>query len=85
MTTCMHKIPPTKRSEWPEEWPLRVKDAPKWLSTKDTGLYGKSAPEDFRVDMEHWDNVVKKTYLTGLGIDWTTIRNVMDMRAGYGG
>jgi hypothetical protein len=85
MTTCLHKIPDTKRTEWPEEWPLRVKVAPKWLSEKDTGIYGKAAPEDFRVDTEHWNNVVKKTYLTGLGMDWTTIRNVMDMRAGYGG
>uniref|UniRef100_A0A7I4DJH1 Methyltransferase n=1 Tax=Physcomitrium patens TaxID=3218 RepID=A0A7I4DJH1_PHYPA len=85
MTTCLHKIPDTKRTEWPEEWPLRVKVAPKWLSEKDTGIYGKAAPEDFRVDTEHWNNVVNKTYLTGLGMDWTTIRNVMDMRAGYGG
>lgn len=85
MTPCLHKIPLAKRADWPEEWPLRLKASPKWLSTKETGLYGKAAPEDFRVDTEHWEKVVKKTYLTGLGMDWTTIRNVMDMRAGYGG
>jgi hypothetical protein len=29
---------------------------------------------------------VQKLYLQGaLGINWTTIRNIMDMRAGYGG
>lgn len=85
MTPCIHSIPASKRSEWPEEWPTRLKATPKLLSNNDIGIYGKAAPEDYRVDAEHWDNVVQKTYLKGVGIDWTTIRNVMDMKAGYGG
>jgi len=85
MTACIHKIPDTKRTQWPEEWPLRAVAVPTWLDEKDTGLYGKPAPEDFNTDTEHWKRVVSKTYLTGLGIDWSTIRNVMDMKAGYGG
>lgn len=85
MTACIHKIPDTKRTEWPEEWPLRATAVPGWLDKKDIGLYGKPAPEDFVTDTEHWNRVVSKTYMTGLGIDWSTIRNVMDMKAGYGG
>ncbi|XP_024362472.1 probable methyltransferase PMT23 [Physcomitrium patens] len=85
MTPCIYKIPDTKRSEWPEEWPLRATAVPKWLNSKDTGLYGKPAPEDFDTDTKHWERVVAKTYLPELGIDWSTIRNVMDMKAGYGG
>ena len=85
METCIHKIPDTKRSQWPKEWPLRATIAPSWLDKKDVGLYGKPAPDDFVSDTEHWNRVVSKTYMTELGIDWSTIRNVMDMKAGYGG
>ncbi|KAG0554549.1 hypothetical protein KC19_12G099500 [Ceratodon purpureus] len=85
MEACIHKIPDTKRSQWPEEWPLRATAVPSWLDKKDIGLYGKPAPDDFLSDTEHWERVVSKTYMDGLGIDWSTIRNVMDMKAGYGG
>ncbi|KAK1367725.1 hypothetical protein POM88_033817 [Heracleum sosnowskyi] len=49
------------------------------------GVYGKAAPEDFAADYEHWKRVVSASYLTGLGIDWSSVRNVMDMKAVYGG
>ncbi|XP_031487364.1 probable methyltransferase PMT26 [Nymphaea colorata] len=87
LQACMHKVPvaSTERgSKWPEEWPLRLENPPYWLSTQ-TGVYGKAAPEDFTSDYEHWKRVVSKSYLKGLGINWSRIRNVMDMRAVYGG
>lgn len=49
------------------------------------GVYGKAAPDDFTVDYEHWKKVVRISYLTGIGLDWSNVRNVMDMRAVYGG
>ncbi|KAK1356902.1 hypothetical protein POM88_050158 [Heracleum sosnowskyi] len=49
------------------------------------GVYGKAAPEDFAADYEHWKRAVSASYLTGLGIDWSSVRNVMDMKAVYGG
>uniref|UniRef100_A0A7N0RIF5 Methyltransferase PMT26 n=1 Tax=Kalanchoe fedtschenkoi TaxID=63787 RepID=A0A7N0RIF5_KALFE len=88
LVACMHKAPvePTERgSKWPEQWPARVGATPYWLKSTDKGVYGKSAPEDFNSDREHWKHVVTKSYLTGIGIDWSTVRNVMDMRAIYGG
>ncbi|XP_047958846.1 probable methyltransferase PMT26 [Salvia hispanica] len=88
LQACMHKIPvaSTERgSQWPEEWPARVQKAPYWLSSSEVGVYGKPAPEDFVSDYEHWKRVVKNSYLQGLGIDWSNVRNVMDMRAVYGG
>uniref|UniRef100_M8CR38 Methyltransferase n=1 Tax=Aegilops tauschii TaxID=37682 RepID=M8CR38_AEGTA len=33
----------------------------------------------------HWRRVMDKSYLNGLGVDWSRVRNVMDMRAAYGG
>lgn len=88
MKPCLHKIPEGKGARgtsWPEEWPVRVESIPSWLSTTDKGIYGKPVAEDFRVDTEHWKHVVSKSYLEGVGIDWTSIRKVMDMKAGYGG
>lgn len=84
----MHWVPtdPSVRgSRWPERWPERMEKTPYWLNSSQVGVYGKPAPEDFVADQEHWRKVVRNSYLTGMGIDWKTVRNVMDMRAVYGG
>uniref|UniRef100_A0A0E0LFL2 Methyltransferase n=1 Tax=Oryza punctata TaxID=4537 RepID=A0A0E0LFL2_ORYPU len=88
LNACMHRVPiaPSERgATWPVEWPRRLRAPPNWLNGSHAGVYGKPAPEDFAVDYEHWRRVVDKSYLNGLGIDWSRVRNVMDMRATYGG
>lgn len=88
LQACMHRIPTDKSirgSLWPEEWPKRLEVPPYWLNDSQTGVYGKPAPEDFTTDYEHWKHIVNKSYLTGFGIEWSKVRNVMDMRAVYGG
>ncbi|XP_075501482.1 putative methyltransferase PMT26 [Primulina tabacum] len=88
LQACMHKVPvaPSDRgSQWPEQWPARVEKPPYWLLSSQVGVYGKPAPEDFATDFEHWKRVVSKSYQNGLGINWSTVRNVMDMRSVYGG
>ncbi|KAL0449850.1 UNVERIFIED_CONTAM: putative methyltransferase PMT26 [Sesamum latifolium] len=88
LQSCMHKLPvaPSERgSQWPEQWPARVGKPPYWLTSSEVGVYGKPAPEDVVADYEHWKRVVSNSYLNGLGINWSTVRNVMDMRAVYGG
>ncbi|KAJ6803210.1 putative methyltransferase PMT26 [Iris pallida] len=88
LQACMHKIPvdtAVRGSQWPEQWPERVETAPYWLDSSQTGVYGKAAPEDFKADYEHWKHVVGNSYLKGMGIDWSIVRNVMDMRSVYGG
>ncbi|KAK1371453.1 putative methyltransferase PMT26 [Heracleum sosnowskyi] len=88
LQVCMHKIPDneTERgSKWPEQWPARVEKPPYWLLSSQVGVYGRPAPDDFVADDKHWKRVVSKSYVTGLGINWSTVRNVMDMRAVYGG
>ncbi|KAI3785319.1 hypothetical protein L1987_44435 [Smallanthus sonchifolius] len=80
LQTCMHMVPmvETERgSHWPEEWPVRVQKPPYWLNKTQTG--------NFIQDYEHWKRVIKKTYTSKLGINWSNLRNVMDMRAVYGG
>ncbi|KAK4785578.1 hypothetical protein SAY86_002267 [Trapa natans] len=88
LRVCMHKVPTeseVRGSQWPEQWPERLEKTPYWLLSTQTGVYGKPAPEDFAADYKHWKRVVSKSYLTGIGIDWKTVRNVMDMRSVYGG
>ncbi|KAK1392206.1 putative methyltransferase PMT26 [Heracleum sosnowskyi] len=88
LQACMHKIPTgaTERgSKWPEQWPARMEKPPYWLLSSQVGIYGKPAPDDFVADYKHWKRVVSTLYVTGMGIDWSTVRNVMDMRAIYGG
>ncbi|CAM8883477.1 unnamed protein product [Rhodiola kirilowii] len=88
LEACMHKVPAEeleRGSRWPAKWPTRVDSTPYWLQASQQGVYGKPAPEDFTSDNKHWKHVVSNSYLNGMGIDWSSIRNVMDMRAIYGG
>ncbi|KAG2303293.1 hypothetical protein Bca52824_031944 [Brassica carinata] len=78
MKTCLYEIPSAIEqhgAEWPEEWPKRLETYPEWLTSKEKAVG----------DTDHWKAMVNKSYLTGLGIDWLHIRNVMDMTAIYGG
>jgi len=84
----MHKIPTgegARGSSWPSEWPVRVQSTPSWLSSTEKGIFGKPAAEDFQSDAAHWKRVVAESYIRELGIDWNSVRKVMDMKAGYGG
>ncbi|CAN0861486.1 Probable methyltransferase PMT27 [Linum grandiflorum] len=90
LQACMHRVPsePSIRgTEWPDAWPARLQKPPYWLNSSQVGIYGKPAPQDFTIDYKHWKSVVTKTYMKmkGLGVNWEGVRNVMDMRAVYGG
>ncbi|RVX16545.1 putative methyltransferase PMT27 [Vitis vinifera] len=88
LQACMHRAPvdgAERGTRWPEEWPRRLQVSPYWLNKAQMGIYGRPAPDDFASDYEHWKRVVNKSYLNGLGISWSNVRNVMDMRAVYGG
>lgn len=85
LQACMHKVPTDmleRGSQWPENWPRRLGKPPYWLKV---AVYGKVTQEDFTADYEHWENIISQTYLNGIGVSWSSIRNVMDMRAVYGG
>ncbi|KAM7517180.1 hypothetical protein LguiA_006763 [Lonicera macranthoides] len=78
MKTCLHPIPTAieqRGTEWPMEWPKRLQTFPEWTNNA----------EKLVADSEHWHSIVTKSYLSGMGIDWSTIRNVMDMKAINGG
>lgn len=78
MKNCLHAIPTAieqRGTEWPDEWPKRLATFPEWINNK----------EKLIADSDHWKSIVTKSYLIGMGIDWSKIRNVMDMKAINGG
>ncbi|TXG59744.1 hypothetical protein EZV62_014317 [Acer yangbiense] len=88
LQACLHRLAVNsdeRGTSWPEQWPLRLQTPPYWLNKSQMGIYGKPAPDDFSQDYKHWTRVVSTTYMSGLGISWSDVRSVMDMRAVYGG
>ncbi|KAK4751403.1 hypothetical protein SAY87_004885 [Trapa incisa] len=78
LKTCLHTIPASiedRGTEWPAEWPKRLETLPDWLENK----------EKLSADTSHWKAIIENSYFSGIGIDWSNIRNVMDMKAIYGG
>ncbi|KAL9313675.1 hypothetical protein ACSQ67_019127 [Phaseolus vulgaris] len=61
-----------------------VGETPYWINSQ-AGVYGRAASVEFTADYKHWKNVLSHTYLNGMSINWSSVRNVMDMRAAYGG
>ncbi|KAM3729345.1 hypothetical protein ACB098_12G004400 [Castanea mollissima] len=64
---------------WPVPWPKRLSSKPPSLSTE------SGAVEMFYEDTKHWSDLVSDVYLNDLAINWSSVRNVMDMNAHYGG
>lgn len=60
-------------------WPQRLSSKPPSLST------GGDATQKFYEDTKYWSGLVSDVYLKGRAINWLSVRNVMDMNAGYGG
>lgn len=82
LDSCLAPLPvPSQGSsyKWPMTWPKRLTSKPVSLSTE------PDAEELFYEDTKHWSALVSDVYLEGLAINWSSVRNVMDMNAGYGG
>ncbi|KAI3866303.1 hypothetical protein MKW98_007958 [Papaver atlanticum] len=78
--SCLPQLPVVNSGgeyKWPTPWPQRLSSRPASLES--------SAEEIFYEDSKHWSALVSDVYMGGLAINWSTIRNVMDMNAGYGG
>ncbi|PKA47491.1 putative methyltransferase PMT28 [Apostasia shenzhenica] len=79
LKACLHKLPAAieeRGTDWPEEWPKRLDTFPEWLGDLQAKIIA---------DNEHWKAIISRSYLIGMGIDWSKIRNIMDMKAIYGG
>ncbi|XP_044462499.1 probable methyltransferase PMT23 isoform X1 [Mangifera indica] len=82
LSNCLSRLPVDGKGKffrWPAPWPQR-------LSSKSPRLLSKlNAEETYIKDSTHWSALVSDVYLRGLAIDWSNVRNVMDMNASYGG
>ncbi|XP_020973213.1 probable methyltransferase PMT28 [Arachis ipaensis] len=66
MKSFLHSIPigiEQHGAKRPEQWAKRLESYPDWISNK----------EKLVVDMNHWNAVVNRSYLNGLGINWPSI------------
>ncbi|KAK8952717.1 putative methyltransferase PMT23 [Platanthera guangdongensis] len=66
---------------WPTSWPERLKI---WTSN----LFETNreySEERYNEDTRHWEVLVSGIYMHNLAINWSSIRNVIDMNASFGG
>ncbi|KAG9453610.1 hypothetical protein H6P81_006514 [Aristolochia fimbriata] len=68
--------------KWPNPWPERLSSRPFSLSGESSSGITLKA---FYEDSDHWATLVSGVYVQGLSVNFSSIRNVMDMNAGYGG
>ncbi|GMY08342.1 probable methyltransferase PMT23 [Fagus crenata] len=82
LSRCLSPLPVDSMGNlfsWPMPWPKRLISKPPSLSTESAG-----AEEMFYEDTKHWSALVSDVYLN-YTINWSSVRNVMDMNAHYGG
>ncbi|KAF0923622.1 hypothetical protein E2562_006607 [Oryza meyeriana var. granulata] len=69
-------------NSWPISWPERLNI--KYSTTSDN-YSSQFSEEKFDSDTKHWKDLVSEVYFNEFAVNWSTIRNVMDMNAGFGG
>ncbi|XP_022957009.1 probable methyltransferase PMT23 isoform X1 [Cucurbita moschata] len=82
LTRCISQLPVDSKGNyynWPSPWPERLTSKPPSLSVE------PNSEEKFLEDTKHWSTVVSDVYRDNIGLNWSSIRNVLDMNAGYGG
>ncbi|KAG5237401.1 methyltransferase [Salix suchowensis] len=82
LSGCLPRLPIDSMGNlvgWPTQWPDRISSKPPSLTTL------SDAEEIFIEDTKHWSSLVSDVYLDGPAINWSSVRNIMDMNAGYGG
>ncbi|CAI5504338.1 unnamed protein product [Closterium sp. Naga37s-1] len=87
MKACLNPVPAFKgmrAAQWPAMGRARLRAVPAWLQMLKRGVFGGPAVAEMKRDQIHWKKVVA-FYDASFGIDWGTVRNVMDMNAHYGG
>ncbi|KAF0923797.1 hypothetical protein E2562_007675 [Oryza meyeriana var. granulata] len=69
-----------EKSSWPLPWPERLNA--RYLNVPDDS---SSANEKFDADTNYWKHVISEIYFIDFPVNWSSVRNLMDMNAGYGG
>ncbi|GJN17290.1 hypothetical protein PR202_gb04346 [Eleusine coracana subsp. coracana] len=69
-------------NSWPISWPDRLNMRHSITSNNSSTQFSQ---EDIDSDTSSWKNLVSEVYLNEFALNWSSIRNVMDMNAGFGG
>lgn len=69
-----------ERYNWPVPWPERLDVS--YASVSDDSASNK---EKFEADTKYWKQLISEVYFNDFPLNWSSIRNVMDMNAGFGG
>ncbi|KAK1667634.1 hypothetical protein QYE76_055793 [Lolium multiflorum] len=67
---------------WPISWPERLKIR---YSATSSNFSIQFSQEKVDSDTKRWNGLVSEVYSNYLAVTWSSIRNVMDMNAGFGG
>ncbi|XP_030487041.2 probable methyltransferase PMT23 [Cannabis sativa] len=81
LSSCLSPIPVDNKGKLlsgPLPWPNRLTSRPVSLSSE------QDTAQKFEEDTMVWSALVTEVYLVDLPISWSSVRNVMDMNAGYG-
>jgi hypothetical protein len=70
-----------EKNNWPVPWPERLNVR---YASVPNGSY-TSNKEKFDADTKYWKHVLSEVYFNDFPLNWSSIRNVMDMNAGFGG
>ncbi|KAG2306813.1 hypothetical protein Bca52824_026561 [Brassica carinata] len=74
---CISKLPSGGVQKWPELWPKQLVSVKPQSVSADTKTSKK--------DTEKWSEIVSDVYLERLAVNGSSVRNVMDMNADFGG
>ncbi|MED6192573.1 hypothetical protein PIB30_011366 [Stylosanthes scabra] len=80
---CISRLPENGYGTNVPEWPARLETPPDRLQTIKLDAF-TSRPELFKAESKYWNEIVQQ-YVDTLGWKEMRMRNVMDMRAGFGG
>lgn len=79
---CLPLLPSSDLEySWPKLWPDRLSSRP--LSTE--LKMDSNSSESIEKDSNSWVKEISSVYFRQLGVNWSGVRNIMDMNAGYGG
>jgi len=82
LSSCLTPLPVDDKGNlqsWPKSWPQRLTSKPPSLPTDSV------SKDKFFKDSKRWSELVSDVYVNALPINWSGVRNVMDMNAGYAG
>ncbi|RCV28110.1 hypothetical protein SETIT_5G379900v2 [Setaria italica] len=83
LKACISRLPEIGEGPTPAQWPARLMDPPKRLQGVEMDAYS-SKNELFKAETKFWEDILEG-YIRVFKWRKFKLRNVMDMRAGFGG